>query len=109
MRKFILALVTVVVLLIANTLAAKLFKLSFLELSFITGVLSSILVGLFSSEGGPLTGAVDAKHKFLMHKETRTEGHFTRFYMNVPFIVCICYTIIFAIVNIVMYWEYFSK
>lgn len=107
MRKFISAFLTLLILLISNLLLSQYFNLSFLELSFMTGLIFSILIGFFSSEGGPLTEAVNARFKHIMAKESRTDTHFARFYMNVPFIVCICYTVVFGIVSIIAYWEYF--
>lgn len=107
MRKFICAFLTLFILIISNLLLSKYFNLSFLELSFMTGLMFSILIGFFSSEGGPLTEAVNARFKHIMDKESRTDTHFARFYMNVPFMVCVCYTVIFGIASIIAYWEYF--
>ena len=107
LKKFISTFLTLLILLISNLLLSKYFNLSFLELSFITGLISSILVGFFSSEGGPLTEAVNARFKHLMEKESRTNTHFSRFYINVPFIACVCYTVVSGIVSIISYWEYF--
>lgn len=107
MKKFCSALITVVVLLVSNIILSKLLNISFLELSFVTGLVFSLIVGFFTSEGGALSEIVDYRFKFLMEKEARQATHYTRFYMNIPLMVCICYMIIFGIVNVVMYWKYF--
>lgn len=107
MKKLISAFLTFCVLLISNLLLSKYLKLSFLELSFITGVMFSILIGFFSSEGGPISEAVNVKFSHLMEKESQRNTHFLRFYNNVPFIVSVCYTVIFGIVSIISYWKYF--
>lgn len=72
-----------------------------------TGLMFSILIGFFSSEGGPISDAVNARFSHIMENESRRDTHFSRFYINVPFIVSVCYTVVFGIVSIIAYWKYF--
>lgn len=107
MKKIIWGILTFIVIFISNYLLSKLFNLPFLELSFITGLGFSILIGFFSSEGGFFTEMIDYQYKRLMDSESRTQNHFVKFYLNVPFIVSIAYTLISAIVSVISYWKYF--
>ena len=77
-----------------------------MELSFFTGLLFTIVIYYFSSEGGFTTEMIDADIKRFLEKESRTKTHFTNFYINTPFVVSLIYTIFFGILSIVIYWRY---
>ncbi|MGL5751747.1 MAG: hypothetical protein ACRCXT_14530 [Paraclostridium sp.] len=107
MKKLSLAIVTLIVLVLITNMIAGKFNASFVDLGLPTGMISSLIVGIFSSQGGPLSDAADFNFKFLQNRETRVNSHGVSFKMGVPLIVCIVYTIIFAIISVVMYWDYF--
>lgn len=107
MKKIISGFITLIVLLASNYFLAKLLKLPFLELSFMTGLILSIIIGFFSSEGGFTTEMTNTSIKRFMSSESRNRDHFVKFSMNTPFLVALVYTIISAIASVVKYWDYF--
>ena len=107
MKKFISAFLTLLILLISNLLLSRYFKLQFLELSFMTGLMFTIIIGFFSSEGGILTEISNCPIKYLLNKNSQTNTDFIRFYINIPFIVALTYTILSAIFSLIAYWKYF--
>lgn len=107
MKKIISGLITLIVLLVSNCFLAKLLNLPFLELSFMTGLIYTIIIGFFSSEGGITTEIVNSSYKRLMSSESRTSEKFVKFHINSPFVVSLVYTILSAIASIIAYWEYF--
>ena len=107
MKKFISAFLSIFILLVLNFYLAKFLKLPFLQLSFMTGLISTIAIGFFSSEGGFTTELSNVRFKHLLHKDSRTNTHFTDFHINIPFIVSLLYTFISAIFSLIAYWKYF--
>ncbi|WP_042272304.1 hypothetical protein [Faecalimicrobium dakarense] len=107
MKKIIYPFVCLIILIAINIIASKIFNVEFLEMSFPTGLMSSIFIVFFSSEGGPGTGMADLPVKHLLESETRRNPNFFEFYINTPLIVSIFYTIIAAILSIIAYWKYF--
>ena len=106
MKKFISAFLSIFILLVLNFSLAKFLKLPFLELSFMTGLMSSLVIGFFSSEGGATTKLSDFRFKHLLHKDSRTNTNIN-FHINIPFIVSLLYTLISAIFSLIAYWKYF--
>ena len=107
MKKVIYSLFYFTILIVINILVANFFKVEFIELSFFTGLISSIVIGFFSSEGCITTTMTDLPLKHLLNKEARNDSSIPKFYINIPFIVSIVYTILAAIVSIITYWKYF--
>lgn len=107
MKKFLISLLTLVIIVISNFCLSKLFNLPYLELAFLTGLAFTILIGYFSSEGGFFTEMLDSQYKRFMDSEYRTKSHFVNFYINSPFIVSLVYTLISAIISVFAYWKYF--
>lgn len=107
MKNWIYSLLSLIVLVTINFLFSKLFNTSFIEMSFLTGLLISVIIFYFSSEGGFFTSKTDLPIKHLLESESRRNTHFLRFYISFPFIVSVLYTIIAAILSIIVYWEYF--
>ena len=107
MKKLILGIITAIALVASNYLLSNLFKVEFLELSFLTGLLFTIVIGFFSSEGGFTTELTNITYKKFMPSENRTKDHFVKFHFNIPFIISLAYTIIFALVSLITYWKYF--
>ncbi|CEI74190.1 hypothetical protein [Romboutsia hominis] len=107
MKNWIYSLLSLIALIATNFLISKLFNTSFIEMSFLTGLLISMIIFYFSSEGGFFTSKTDLPIKHLLESESRRNTHFLRFYINIPFIVSALYTIIAAILSIIVYWEYF--
>lgn len=107
MKKFIYSIVTLLILILINIISYKIFNLEFIELSFCVGLTSSVLVGFFSSEGGLISDMTDISIKFLLDSKSRNSSHFTKFHINTPIIICILYTLVSAILSVIIYWEYF--
>jgi len=109
MKKIIYSFFCLIILVIINIVLSKIFKVEFLEMSFITGLASSVSIGFFSSEGGATTSMLDFKVKHLLESKSRTDSSFIKLHNIpfIPFIVSIIYTILSAIVSIIVYWKYF--
>lgn len=107
MKKFILAILTVAILVGINSIVARKCNLTFLDASLPVGVTLSLLLGFFSSTGGPLSHITEGRLKFLVEKDSRAGERPINFYVSTPLIVCVCCTIISAICVVVTYWEYF--
>lgn len=107
MKKFISIFLSLLILLILNFYLSKFLKLSFLELSFMTGLISTLIIGFFSSEGGLTTRISDFGLRHLFNKDSRSDGYFMKFYFNIPFTISLLYTIVSAIISIIVYWKYF--
>lgn len=107
MRKIIYSFVCLIILVAINITASKIFNVEFLEMSFATGLMTSVLIVFFSSEGGPGTAMVDLSVKRLLESDSRRDPNFFKVYINIPIIVSVFYTIIAAILSIIVYWKYF--
>lgn len=107
MKKIIYSFVCLTILIAINITASKLLNTKFIELSFATGLISSIVIGIFSSEGGFSTGIVDLPIKRFLESESRRNPNFFKLYINIPLIVSIFYTIVSAILSIIVYLKYF--
>lgn len=107
MKKFTSSFKTLLILVIINFLASNFFKLQFLELSFIVGLLACIIVAFFTSEGGFTTRILDSKVRHFEANDNRHNSYFTKFHMNTPLKVSILYTLVAIIASVVVYWKYF--
>ncbi len=107
MKKIISSIITIIILSSTNLLMSKVFKLPFVELSFITGLLFTIGIYFFTSSGGFTSEMMDASIKRFLESDSRTSSHFVNFNVNIPFIISLFYTIISGIYSIIVYWEYF--
>ncbi|RDY27087.1 hypothetical protein CHL78_010720 [Romboutsia weinsteinii] len=107
MKKIIYSVLSLIILIIINIISAKLINVEFLEMSFATGLISSVVIAFFSSEGGLISNAVDMKVKHFLESETRKNSYFTKFHMNIPLKVAICYTVISIVLSVIAYWKYF--
>ena len=106
-KKFVFAILTLIILIISNLLLSKLLQIPFLELSFMVGLMFTLIIGFFSSEGGLGSEMVDFQIKRFLETEARTNSHFLKFHISIPFIIALIYTIISGIFSIVAYWKYF--
>jgi Na+/H+ antiporter NhaB len=109
MKKLISMIITLIVLFSINYVLGKILNLEFLELFAMVGVISSIIIGFFSSKGGLTAHYLDVKHKHFTFEDDTTisESHKLKLYNNTPFMVSIAYTIIGIIATIIGYAEYF--
>lgn len=107
MKRIIFAFLSFIVILLTNLFAAKIFNLPFFELSFATGLMFTLIIGFCSSEGGATSEMLDVNVKRFLEKESRTSSHFLKFYNSILFVVALVYTVISAILSIIVYWEYF--
>lgn len=107
MKKIFFAFLSFIVVLLTNLFASKIFNLPFFELSFVTGLMFTLIIGFCSSEGGATSEMLDANIKRFLEKESRTSSHFLKFYNSIPFIVALVYTVISGILSIIVYWKYF--
>jgi hypothetical protein len=107
LKKIIFAFLSFIVILLTNLFAAKIFNLPFFELSFVTGLMFTLIIGFCSSEGGFTSEILDVNIKPFLQKECRTNSHFFKFYNSIPFVVALVYTVISAILSIIVYWKYF--
>lgn len=107
MKKFSSALISLLILLAINYGLSRFFNTPFIEMSFITGIVATFILGFFSSEGGPTTAMSEVKIKHLIESNSRTNAAIMKFYMNTPFATAIVYTIIAGVGSIIFYWKYF--
>lgn len=108
MKKLVTALITLLILLSINFFASKVFNISFLELSFFTGLICSCIIAFFTSKGGVTT----AMHDFQAKVEYRTnfqpeDNEFFKLYFSTPLLISLLYTISSAMISITIYWKYF--
>lgn len=96
------------IIVIINYIVSNILNLTFLEISFFIGMISSIITGFFSSEGGIVSRMVDFKCDKFLDKDYKS-SYFTKFNMSIPFITSMAYMIIAFIINIIVYREYFIK
>lgn len=107
MKKLISVISTFLILIICNFALCNLFKTSFFEFSFLTGVLATIFIAFFSSDGGATTSACDLRYKFLLESDTRKNNGDIEFNINLPFIVSLIYTIVTGIISFIVYFDHF--
>ncbi|MEF9992408.1 MAG: hypothetical protein RRZ84_08285 [Romboutsia sp.] len=106
-KKISMVILTLLVMVVTNYLLANYFKVNFIELSFIVGLLYTLVIGFFSSEGGITTRMFDTKFEMLWNHESNSKNKFIKFYVNGPLVVAIAYTAISFIASVIIYWKYF--
>ena len=107
LKKLITILITLMSLILSNLFISNYFKISFLEISFAIGLLFSIVIALFSSKGGFPIKLQDSTMSYLFNKTSEENNYNLKFYSNIPFLISVIYTIVFGVINIVIYWDYF--
>lgn len=107
MKKLISVISTFLILIICNFALCNIFKTSFFEFSFLTGVLVTIFIAFFSSNGGATTSACDMRYKFLIESKERKNNGDIEFNINLPFIVSLIYTIITGMISFIVYFDHF--
>lgn len=106
MKKLVTVLITLLILLSINFFASKVFNISFLELSFFTGLICSCIITFFTTKGGITTVMHDFKTKVEYRTNFQPEDNeFFKLYFSTPLLISLLYTIISAIIIIVIYWK----
>lgn len=107
MKKFFTIVSTLILLVASNFVLSYFFNTPFIELSFITGLLFTVGIVFFSTEGGVTTTLLDAPIKRFLEKESRTNTKVSEFEINIPFVISLIYTIVFGVISIFIYAKYF--
>lgn len=114
-KKFIWAIITLVVILFVNWGVSALFNSQFLEWSFLVGLAVTIFVGFFNSSGGFMSDLTDARLQSTNNDEqwavtevrTKIDRQKRSFRPTTSFYVALGYTVIAGISSFVYYKDFF--
>jgi hypothetical protein len=100
MKKVIYSIFYLSLLIVINYGLSRLFKLSFAEMSFPVGLISTILIGFFSSEGGITSQMLDLK---IGDMKSCVKNHRLKLHMSLTLKLSIIYMIASGIFSVIYY------
>ncbi|RDW17308.1 hypothetical protein [Oceanobacillus chungangensis] len=110
MKKFVLAIITIGTILIANWGIAALFYNHFIDWSFLTGLAVTICIGFFNSSGGFMSDLTDSKlqssnygHWTATEVRTKIDRQKRSFRTSISFYVALSYTLIAGLLSLIYY------
>lgn len=109
LKKIIYIIAIVVILLGSNYIISEFLELTFLEMSFPVGLAATVGIAFFSSEGGITTQLLNRTRGSSKGPENYMKECLLNLHINIPLKVSVAYFIIAAIINLIVYWEYFKQ
>lgn len=107
MKKALVAIITLILLIFSNHFLSNLINASFIDLSFMTGLFFTALIGFFSTDDNINNRFLGDSWAYLVIDWDLSKKYTLKFLNSIPFCISLIYTIISFIITLYIYWDYF--
>jgi hypothetical protein len=106
LKKAIFSALTLIVIIFINYVLSKALNVLFVDMSFITGLFFTSIIGYFSTDDS-IYNRFLGDWAYLVIDRNVSNNYNLRFFNSIPFCVSFIYTIISFIITAYLYWHYF--